>query len=258
MPNVLTGAEQEQAARAVVHTYNAVSSLFKKLGDTPLALLAADRAVRTARDINDPVLVAAAMYRLANVLLAAHRPAETTTVAIQAASLVDPASVHTPRSLATWGGLLLTAAVAAARHTDESRAWELIGEASAASRMLGTDHADIYSIFGPTNVAIHAVQVAVELQRGQDAVRRSHHVNPDHLPYSLVERRGQFLIDVANGHALERDDTTAVATLLRADHIAPQEVRLSRDVHDLTRTLLRRGRTTPGLRHLAHTIGITD
>jgi transcriptional regulator with XRE-family HTH domain len=257
---VLTDTEQEQASRVVVHTYNAASSLLKKLGDGPLALVAADRAVRAAQAVDDPALIAAAMYRLANVLLTARRLDETGAIALQAAGLGEPGKIQTPRSLAMWGGLLLTAAVAAAGNADESGAWELMGEARTASRLLRTDHADIYSIFGPTNVTIHAVQVAVELHNGRDALRRSHHVNPDRLPASLIERRGQFLIDVAHGHALESDDGMAVATLLRAEKIAPQEVRLSRDVHDLTHTLLGRERkgAAPGLRELASRIGLVE
>jgi hypothetical protein len=252
--------DQQQVGRVIVHTYNAASSLLKKLGDEPLALVAADRAVRTAQDIDDPVLIAAAMYRLANVLLTAHRLDETRTVALHAANLIEPGKVQTTRSLAVWGGLLLTAAVAAARSADESGAWELMGEARTASRLLKADHADLYSIFGPTNVAIHSVQVAVELGNGRDAVRCSQRVNPDRLPSSLVERRGQFLIDLAHGYVLQGDDSNAVATLLRADQLAPQEVRLSRDVHHLTRTLLaqKRANATPGLHELAGRVGLAD
>jgi hypothetical protein len=257
---ILDNADQEQARRVVVHTYNAASSLLRKLGDGHLALLAADRAVRSAHLIGDPVLVAAAMYRLANVLLSAGRLDETKAVAMGAANLTEPGRLQTPRSLSMWGGLLLTAAVASARRGDESTAWELMGEARAGSRLLGTDHADIYSIFGPTNVAIHGVQVAVELRNGKDAVRRSLAVNPDGLPANLIERRGQFLIDVASGHVLQGDDAQAVATLGRAEEIAPQEVRLSSDVHRLVSTMLGRERTgaAPGLRQLNGRIGITD
>jgi hypothetical protein len=126
--------------------------------------------------------------------------------------------------------------------------------------LVAADRADIYSIFGPTNVAIHGVQVAVELHRGRDAVRRSHQVDSDRLPPSLLERRGQFLVDVAHGHVLEGANAQAVALLLRADHIAPQEVRLSPEVHVLTRTLLGRERieAAPGLRELAGRIGLTE
>jgi hypothetical protein len=255
--DVLADADRDRAQRILVHAYNSASSLLKTARDWPLALLAADRAVQAARQTEDPVLVAAAMYRQANVLLAAQRLDETQAVALRAADLVQPLRPHSNRRIAFWGGLLLTAAVAAARQADESTAWELMGEARAGSRLLGADHADLYAIFGPTNVAIHGVQVAVELRNGRDAVRRSRCVDPDRLPPSLVERRGQFLIDVAAGHAFENDDVAAVATLLRADAVAPQELRLNPTVHHLVRTLLARERVgaAPGLRDLAGRLG---
>jgi hypothetical protein len=218
-----------------------------------VALVAADRGVRYAAAAEDPVLDAAARYRLANVLLAAGRPAEAQRVAVRAADLVDPARVTGTRAVAVWGGLLLTAAVAGARRGDDVTAWELLGEARTAGRMVGTDHADLYAVFGPTNVAIHGVQVAVELQRGRDAIDRSEQVRLDRLPGSLLERRGQYLIDLATAYVLERDDAQAVTRLADAQRCAPQEVRFSPHVHHLVRVMLARERTgaTPGLRDLA-------
>jgi len=100
----LTDADQEQAARVVVHTYNAVSSLLKRLGDEPLALVAAGRAVRAAQALGDPVLVAAAIYRLANVLLTARRSEETRVVALRAVNLVELGNIlQAPRSRAIRG-----------------------------------------------------------------------------------------------------------------------------------------------------------
>jgi hypothetical protein len=254
----LEGDDQVTALCLLVHAYNAASSLLKKLGDFGLALLAADRAVQTARSIGNPLLVAAAAYRLANVLLPAQRLDQTRDVALRAADAIEPAKLATPRSYAMWGGLLLTAAVAAARHGDGSQAWELLGEARTASRLLGADYADLYTIFGPTNVAVHGVQVAVELHNGRDAVRRAARVDVDRLPDSLLERRAQFLIDVATGHALERDDAGAVAALLRAEQIAPEEVRYSQPVHEAVWTMLTRERAgaVPGLRELAVRLGV--
>lgn len=255
----LDGDALDQASRVAAHAYNAASSLLKRLGDSPLALVAADRAVQSARLLGDPVLVAAAQYRLANVLLTARRADEARAVSLQAAGLIEPGKVQTTRSLAMWGSLLVTAAVAAAQRQDESGAWELMGEAKTASRLLGTDHADLYTIFGPTNVAIYGVQIAVELRNGRDAVRRGQRVNPDRLPPSLLERRSQFLIDVAHAHVLDGNDASAVATLTRAQRIAPQELRLNHDVHDLTHRMLSRERAgaATGLRDLAHSLGLT-
>ena len=83
---------------------------------------------------------------------------------------LDASAAH----LATWGGLLLTAAIAAARQGDSGEAWELVGEAKAAARRLGTDHADLHTIFGPTSLAIQGVQVAAELaMAGRSCAGRS-------------------------------------------------------------------------------------
>ncbi|MFL6140844.1 MAG: helix-turn-helix domain-containing protein [Labedaea sp.] len=264
IPNVeagaanLRGSEQHAVQKLVVHTYNAASSLLKRLGDVELALLAADRALRTAHTLDDPLLVAAASYRLANVLLSAARLDDTREVALHAADSVAPGIASSPLGLASWGGLLLTGAVASARMGDAPEAWALLGEARTASRLLGIEYADIHTIFGPTNVAIHSVQVAAELGNGQEAVRRGQHVDVARLPLSLNERRGQFLIDLAQGHVLLCSDGMATETLLRAEEIAPEEARFNPTTHYLVRTMLQRERVsaTPGLRGLARRFGI--
>jgi transcriptional regulator with XRE-family HTH domain len=250
--------DQSQAVRALTHAYNAASSLLKKLGDYGLALVAADRAVRAARSQDDPLLLAAAAHRLVNVLLPAGRLEETQQLAVEAADAIEPAKLTTPRSYAMWGALLLTAAVAAARRGDESGTWELIGEARTASRLLGRDHSDLYTIFGPTNVALHGVQIAVELHNGRDAIRRAERVDVDRLPPSLIERRAQYLIDLAVGQALERDDAAAFTTLERAERIAPEEVHYSLPVIDTVHAMLDRERTgaVSGLRELAGRLGV--
>jgi transcriptional regulator with XRE-family HTH domain len=246
----LSGDDRSAAQKLIVHTYNAASSLLKRLGDVELALMAADRAVRTAHSLDDPLLRAAASYRLANVLLTGSRLDDAREVSLHAADSVAPGKKSSPLSLASWGGLLLTGAIASARMSDAPSAWELLGEARTASRMLAIEYADINTIFGPTNVAIHGVQIAAELGNGQDAVRRGSHVNADRLPSSLHERRGQFLIDLAQGHVLIRSDGIATQTLLGAEQAAPEEVRFNPTTHHLVRTMLERERlsSAPGLR----------
>lgn len=254
----LDGDDHVACLRLVVHTYNTASSLLKRLGDMGLALMAADRAVRVASSLDDLLLTAAAYYRLANVLLTASRLDDTREVALHAADTISPGKAPSPLGLASWGGLLLTAAVAAARKGDEAGAWELLGEARAASRLLGAEYADIHTIFGPTNVAIHGVQVAAELGNGHDAVRRGERVDAERLPPSLNERRSQFLIDLAQGHVLVGSDGAAIEALVRAEQTAPEEVRFNPTTRYLVRTMLSRERlgATPGLRGLARRTGI--
>lgn len=155
------------------------------------------------------------------MLLSARRFPEAIEMAVQAADLVEPGTGQTPPNTSMWGGLLLTAAVASARAGLEPEAWQFLGEARAASRMLASDHADMYCIFGPTNFAIHGVQVAIELGDGQEALRRAQKIDPHNLPESLRERRSQYPIDLTHAYVLRRDDATAVATLQQAYQAAP-------------------------------------
>jgi hypothetical protein len=251
------GDDQATAFGLLAHSYNTASSVLRKLGDNGLAMIAADRAVQAATTVGEPLLAASA-YRLANVFLPTGRTVEAKEVALSAASSLDPNLNASTAHLATWGGPLLTAAVAAARQGDGREAWELVGEAKAAARRLGTDHADLHTIFGPASLAIQGVQVAAELGDGREVLRRAQWVEPTRLPPYLVERRTHFLIDVARGHAHRADDPAALAALLEAERLASEEVRYNPIASELVTVLLRRERrvAAPGLRDLSARIGV--
>jgi hypothetical protein len=248
----------QQALALLAHSYNTASSVLRKLGDNGLAVIAADRAVQAARTVDEPLLLAACAYRLANAFLPTGRVVEAKEVALSAASGLESRLDASTAHLATWGGLLLTAAVAAARQGDGGEAWELVGEAKAAARRLRTDYADLNTIFGPTTLAIQGVQVAAELGDGREVLRRAKSVEPTRLPSHLVERRSHYLIDVARGHAQRADDPAALATLLEAEQLAPQEVRYNPIASELVMVILKRERraATPGLRDLSARIGV--
>ncbi len=248
----LSGDDRVSAHRALTHAYNTASSVLKRLGDFEFASIAADRAIRAAAAVDEPVLAAAASYRLSNVFLSASRLEEAKNVALAAAATLEPSIGSSPAQLAMWGSLLLTAAIAAAQQGAAASAWEFFGAAAVAARQLRRDHVDLHTIFGPANVALHGVQIAAELGDGRETLRRAARVDPDRLPAELLERRSHFYVDVARGHAQHADDGAAVATLLEADRIAPEDVRFNPVVHDLVTVLLRRERrsATPGLRDL--------
>jgi hypothetical protein len=250
--------KQLQAATALTHTYNATSTALKILGNTPLALVAADRAVEAAATVEHPSLTAAGAYRLANVFLPAGQTAEAADVALLAADRLQPYVGRSTVDLATWGSLTLTAATAAAQAGDTSAAWQRYGEAIAAARQLGHDHADLHTIFGPTSVAMIGVQIAVEFGDARDALRRADSVTIDHMPAALLERRAHYLMNVARGHALLRDDAGAVALLLEAERHAPGDVHRSNMSRTLVTDMLARERrgAAPGLRELADRLGV--
>jgi hypothetical protein len=116
---------------------------------------------------------------------------------------------------------------------------------------LGQDRSDLATVFGPTNVAIHQVAIAIELGDAQGAIRHISTVRLDRLPTSLTERRARFLIDVARSYAHVRDDVAAIYALLQAETIAPDELRHHRLTHELVPQLLVRESWTSELRALA-------
>jgi transcriptional regulator with XRE-family HTH domain len=252
------GKEEAKATAILVHAYDATSSTLKTLGHPPLALVAADRAGQTSTRIDDPALTAAAGYRVANVFLPAGPPADAIDAALSAASRIEPFLSRSPIELAIWGGLMLTAAAAAASAGDAAQAWELYGEAGAAARMLGHDHADLHTIFGPTSVAMYGVSLSAELGAGRDAIRRSEQISLDRLPDHLRERRTHYLVNLASGYEQERQDFEALNLLLRAEQYSAEDVRRGALGHAVVANMLGRERrgATPGLRALADRLGV--
>ena len=70
--------------------------------------------------------------------------------------------------------------------------------ANGLARRLGADRDDYGTEFGPTNVALHAVAVEVELGNAAEALRLANQVNAASLS---SERQARFLVDVARAHA---------------------------------------------------------
>jgi transcriptional regulator with XRE-family HTH domain len=243
---VRSGDRDDAAAlRMSVHAYNAASAVCKTFGDPALAVLCADRAVQSARAVDEPLLIAAAAYRLANVYLCGGDLQEAHQIALSGASVIESAVDSSRARLATSGGLLLTAAVARARQQDARGAWELIHEAERAAARLGSEHVGLHTIFGPTSVAIYAVAVAGELGDHRDVIRRAGEVDLVRMAPGLLERRSHFLIEVARAHSEQAEDREALATLLHAERLTPDEVRLNGKARALVERLVARARQRP-------------
>jgi len=248
--------DQPRAARLLAETYQVAADLLMKVGEVDLAYLAVDRALRLADRGDDPAQTAAAAWHLSFVLYGSARLAEAQQVSEAAAGALEPAL--TARATAVWslwGALLLKAAIAAARQDDGRTAWHLLADAQRAAARTG-DRNDYWTVFGPTNTAIHATGIAVELGQPVEALRHARQVAAAALP--SAERRAHHLIDVARGHGQQRRDGDAVRALLGAERLAPEEVRYAVFARQLVRDLLARERrdATPGLRGLADRLRI--
>jgi len=113
------------------------------------------------------------------------------------------------------------------------------------------EHADLYAVFGPVNLAVHGVQVATELGDGCEALRRAERTDPGRLPAVLLERRSTLLIDMARAQHMRGDAASAGETLIEAERVAPLEVRYSGAARGLLGELLSAGRPAARLRDMA-------
>lgn len=249
------GSRQDETVPAI-HAYNLASAMCKGIGAHEMSAILADRAYQAARQDGSPLLIGATRMRVANSYLAAGRYAEAIAVAVAAAGDLPPRNDSPPEEIATFGSLVLTAAVAAARMGEAAQAWEFLGHARAATAFQGQDHADLYAVFGPANLAIHGVQVATELGDGREALHRAERADPARLPAVLRERRVTLLVDIARAQRMQGSNGDAAETLLEAERVAPLEVRYSSAARGLVSELLSAGRASGELRALAGRLNV--
>ena len=178
------------------------------------------------------MLVAAGAFRLVFVFLAArHYDQAEETARTAAEALQSRADEGDPQAMSLWGGLTLQRAVIASRVNDPDAAYSHLERAAQVAARLGEGRNDYNTEFGPANVGLHEIAVAVELGDAGRALRAAATVDTTGLS---AERRARMLIDVARAHAQRRQVSEAVAALREAEQITPEQVR----GHELVRQLV--------------------
>jgi hypothetical protein len=249
------GRGDERATDLLSQVYQLAVFDLTKRGEGQLALLAADRGMLAAEQAGEELGVAACARVLAAALLSAGQAAKAKQVCIGFATpLQERLGAGSAAEVSVYGALHLKGAVAAARLGDRASTQGFLEEARAAARRLGGDANHYWTAFGPTNVAVHQVAVAVELGDGGTAVERAKQVRIAALP--SMERRAQHLIEVACGYGQWGKNRQATDLLVAAERLAPEEVRVQPKVTTLVAELLHRDRRrNPDLRALAHRVG---
>ena len=271
VPDLITRAEQatqhyrgddQRAAFALLaETYQVTRAMLRKLGDAHLAWIAADRAVRAGRHAESPLLIAVGARALSQVFTETGQLDAALDISLSSAAALEPTlrgDRSGPQGWSVWGALLLTAALAAARDNDIGAASDYLRRAGRAADHLHADRNDLWTSFGPTNVAIHGISVAVELGDVTETIRRAEQVNTTPLPADLLERRAQVFIDLGRAYVQRRDDAAATTVFRQAEELAPEEVHYSVPVREALREMLKREHryATPELRPLARRTGI--
>ncbi len=253
-------AQDEQRAdvwRLLAELYQAVAAMMAKHGESDAAWVAADRSAFAATRAGDRLLVAAGNLRLGHAFMSAGKLGQAERAADVAVGVVEPAArAGDADAMALWGALQLVRAVAAARRGDGDAARLAMARAQdAAEQLNGYEECRFDTEFGPQNVAVHAVSVAVELGDPVEALRRWTAIDGDRLS---SERRARLLVDVARAEAQRRKGGAAVKALEEAERLAPEMVRCHWLARETLRDLLRRerGRAKHGQLDLAGRMGL--
>ncbi|WP_084481305.1 helix-turn-helix domain-containing protein [Nocardia grenadensis] len=247
-------ADSRRAEGLLAHTCQAYAVALADLQQFDAAWVAAERAITAARYAEDPILMAAGAFRLALVFQCAHRLDQAKRTAETArAALGELMGRGGPRAASVYGALTLQLALIAARTEEAEQAYEMIAAARAAAAGLGGDRDDHHTDFGPTAVDLHEVAVAVELGDAGTAIRLAGKIDRGRLSPG---HQGRLLVDTARAWAQRRSPERALALLLEAELLAPEQLYRHRSVRSTTTDLLSMDRGTPGLGAFAQRIGV--
>jgi tetratricopeptide (TPR) repeat protein len=229
------GKEAKKWFEALAWAYQAASSALSVLGDTDACWVAADRAMMAGERAGSPLLVISGAHRLVLSFLRTGRVAQARLVASRTLEMLAPEVHLGPAPLVSlWGALHLSMAIVAARDNDRELAGKHLRQAREAAEKVGDGRNDFHTEFGPANVGVHGVAVAIELGDAGEALDAASRVDISQLS---AERQARFLIDVARAHAQRRRKVEAVKVLREAEQLAPEYLREHRVARDLVRDL---------------------
>lgn len=234
----------DQAAQRLLGlSYQLAAVQLTKFGEAELAWIAADRGLVAAQHSGNLAVTGSLARSVVHALLSAGRYAEAVRLTGDTADLLRPGlATPTPEVTSAYGTLFLAGAMAAARAEDRAITRAFLAEADAAARRLGRDANYLWTAFGPTNVDIHRVATASELGDVQVAIDLGPRVDTTPLP---MERRVRHALEVARAYSMWNRIDEAVATLLDAERLAPEQVRYHYLGRQLTLSWLRRSRGRP-------------
>lgn len=249
-------ATRRTALGLLIEACNAAGMTLRHLGYCDLAYTAALRAAEAAQQLDNPVLTAQAAYLRVLTMPKPRGWKRPLEIAQRAVNALEPHAA--PGDAAeTYGMLHLTSALSAAAINRNDLADHHLSEAHRTARRHG-ERPNAWCAFGPTNVGIWGLGIAMELGDYEKAVQSSKDVNVDWLPN--LERKAWFYADRGRALAhLPRSHAQAFQNLEKAEEIAPQRIRNSQPVQEAVNYLLGRyWAASPGreLRGMAYRMGL--
>ncbi|MBF6328500.1 helix-turn-helix domain-containing protein [Nocardia transvalensis] len=241
----------------MIGCYFAMMMTAKRLGVRGLPLLAASYAQNCAEELDSPAWRGATTWMRGNVAGSLSRPQQYRRAVTLADELTD--SLNDPNVVQAYGMLHLSAAFASAVQADRDTAETHLNEAAAIAGRMDTDVGKFGRMwFGRVNVALWRATIGMELGDGPKAVEATRGIAIESIPSTA--RLASFYAD--SGRVMLAEPKTrdqGLATLLKAEQLAPQRVRSDFFVREAVADQLRAARRDAGgreLRGLAWRLGI--
>ncbi len=238
--------------QAVVVAMQAATFWLKYTGYPDLAWIAADKGFQAATRLEDPVWIGAAQFARAQALSGLGAYDSMGQVAQSAA---DSIPRTTAEGLEVYGIHLLNQAFAAST-TGAPDVSAALDEARDIATHTGEGSA-FGLMFGPANVELWAMSIALEQANPEEATRIGRAINPRDIPTTY--RRAAYYLDLAAALARTGHTHEAIVELRRAEKTAPQRFLNSPTARELVAVMLQQSTRNPDgreLRGLAHRLGV--
>lgn len=231
------GDQRREAFGMLASAYECAMQYLYKLGHSSDATLATERVLWASQETGEQLRVLAARWYDAGEFLTIGEHDEAGAIIDDALTELGAIRQAGPEAVSLRGAFHLKASLNLARATDTKAAVRHLKQAEKAAEELGEDRNDWQMQFGPTNTALWAVSLPVEMGRGKEAVARAEKVR---LPQGYSrERHSHFHIDRARAYFYNGQREQAVRAFLQAERLAPQATRAHAGVRETVGTMIR-------------------
>lgn len=243
-------ATRQEGLRLLVQGAVTGALAVKPLGYVDLALLLAERAETAARELEDPVYVAAAAFTMAQCVMA-HGSANRQSLVIASRAVDNIATTGRGPAAAAWHTMLLL-------HSGLAAA--LIHEDELSNQYLNDAEGVVANVEG-NPWRMEATEWNRRLWKLSASVSNGHPERADELarqvdPAGLKtpQRQARLYLDHATGLYLKDNPDYAGATvqLLEAERIAPEDIHRRAAVKEMIRGIVRQTRSRPNGKGLTY------